>query len=65
MIINNNYFIYIKTLFTTLYKAIYFKLNNILSGSIQRVFTLKSFIIMSGIHDNCSQKSNKIMKFPH
>jgi hypothetical protein len=31
-----------------------------LSGSIQRIFTLKSFIKMSDINDKCSQKSDKI-----
>jgi hypothetical protein len=35
------------------------------SGSIQIVFTLKRFITVSDINDNCRQKkSDKIIKYP-
>jgi hypothetical protein len=67
----NNHFIYIKMCFTTLYKNYHFiyikscyttlyknNLNSeiFLSGSIQRIFTLRRFIIMSDINDKCNQK---------
>jgi hypothetical protein len=39
--------------------------SHFLSGSIQRVFALKSFVIMSDINDECSKKSYKMKKYYH